>query len=263
MPLVGESFVARWEKRTLPWMTGLALLSLVVYVSSAATESPPLLWSVIDYGIWALFAADFVLRFSLAENRWTFLKRNPLDVLALLVPSMRVLRALTIIGRLSVVARRGRSERLLASTGIVVAMAILALAAAVLQAERNAAGSTITSLPDALWWAMTTTTTVGYGDLAPVTAAGRLYGSVLMIIGIGTMGTVTAALASRLVVPPRAGAVPDAAEPAVLPRQADGQAVSGAREALDGLHRLGELHAAGVLTESEFTAKKRELLSRI
>jgi voltage-gated potassium channel len=57
----------------------------------------------------------------------------------------------------------------------------------------------IASFGDAVWWAVTTVTTVGYGDLAPVTAMGRVVAVALMIGGITLVGTVTATLASWIV----------------------------------------------------------------
>ena len=50
------------------------------------------------------------------------------------------------------------------------------------------------SFPDALWWALTTVTTVGYGDRCPITGEGRIIGGILMVVGIGTIGAITAAL---------------------------------------------------------------------
>jgi voltage-gated potassium channel len=52
---------------------------------------------------------------------------------------------------------------------------------------------------DALWWSTETITTVGYGDVAPVTAAGRLVGGVTMVVGISTFAVVTAKIAEFLV----------------------------------------------------------------
>jgi len=57
----------------------------------------------------------------------------------------------------------------------------------------------ITNLIDAFWWASATVTTVGYGDVVPVTEAGRLMGIVLMFVGISIIGTFISALGARLV----------------------------------------------------------------
>jgi voltage-gated potassium channel len=50
---------------------------------------------------------------------------------------------------------------------------------------------------DALWWAIVTSTTVGYGDLAPVSIVGRLVAVVLMIVGIGALGMITGSIATH------------------------------------------------------------------
>ena len=72
-------------------------------------------------------------------------------------------------------------------------------ALAVLDAERSSPDANITDFGDAIWWAITTMTTVGYGDRYPVTSVGRLVAFGLMIGGIALFGTVTATLASWLV----------------------------------------------------------------
>jgi len=71
-------------------------------------------------------------------------------------------------------------------------------AAAVLDAEREAPDANITSFGDALWWACSTITTVGYGDRYPVTTAGRLVAVVVMFVGIALLGVLTAGLAAWL-----------------------------------------------------------------
>jgi voltage-gated potassium channel len=70
---------------------------------------------------------------------------------------------------------------------------------AVLDVERHAPHAQITSFGDAVWWAVSTVTTVGYGDLTPVTLSGRLIAVALMIAGISLLGVVTATLASWIV----------------------------------------------------------------
>jgi voltage-gated potassium channel Kch len=69
---------------------------------------------------------------------------------------------------------------------------------AVLDAERGKPGANITTFGDALWWATTTVTTVGYGDRFPTTGQGRLIAGLLMLGGIALLGVVTASLASWL-----------------------------------------------------------------
>jgi voltage-gated potassium channel len=70
---------------------------------------------------------------------------------------------------------------------------------AVLSAERGKRGSNIESFADALWWSMTTVTTVGYGDQFPVTGTGRWVAASLMLAGIALLGVVTASVASWLI----------------------------------------------------------------
>jgi voltage-gated potassium channel len=81
------------------------------------------------------------------------------------------------------------------------ATALIGLAAslAVLDAERDAPGASITTFQDAAWWTLTTVTTVGYGDEYPVTSEGRLVAATLMIGGIALLGVVTGLVASWFV----------------------------------------------------------------
>lgn len=73
-----------------------------------------------------------------------------------------------------------------------------------LDVERAAARANITTFSDALWWAMSTVSTVGYGDHYPVTAAGRAIGVMLMIAGVGIFGVTPAAAAAWFVSADRA-----------------------------------------------------------
>lgn len=68
--------------------------------------------------------------------------------------------------------------------------------------ESDAPGANIKTLPDALWWAAATVTTVGHGDHFPVTAAGRGVGVALMVVGIAVFGFLAASIASYLLDPP-------------------------------------------------------------
>ncbi|MFI6986652.1 potassium channel family protein [Embleya sp. NPDC050154] len=191
----------RWERATTPWLMLLAVLSLTTFVLGEALQARarPVLW--IEYGVWAVFVTDYLVRLRLSRDRWRFVCSHPLDLAAVALPATRILRLVAVIGRIGAVARGGRTGRLLVSTVALVLTILVAGAAAVLAPERRAPDANIGDYPDALWWAISTVTTVGYGDLHPVTAEGRLVGAVLMVVGIGMMGVVTATIATRLILP--------------------------------------------------------------
>lgn len=191
----------------------MAVLSLVNFVLAAALRRSQAYTYAIDYTAWAAFAIDYLVRLRLAEDRRLFVRNHPLDLVAVLVPAVRALRVLAIFARVSIVAQRSRSERLLITTTFVVLTVVLVGAGAALEAERRAADSNIHTYGDAVWWALSTVTTVGYGDRVPVTPEGRVVGGALMVIGIGTMGTVTAALAYRFMTNP------DPADPPATDRE--------------------------------------------
>lgn len=82
---------------------------------------------------------------------------------------------------------------------LLLVIVILAGSYCAVLAERGAPGAQLTTYPRALWWSVETATTVGYGDLYPVTLWGRLVAVVVMVAGITSFGLVTAALATWFV----------------------------------------------------------------
>ena len=83
--------------------------------------------------------------------------------------------------------------------------------------EYDAPGATITTYGNAIWWAIVTTTTVGYGDYTPVTQVGRGIAILVMMVGIGLIGTVSATVAAWFVTRPSEGEQPStSASPEVL-----------------------------------------------
>ena len=144
---------------------------------------------------WMLFIADFAIRLLAAEHKLKWLG----DAAVLLLPALRPLQLVLLIR----VLNRSASHGLRGRVGLYVAFgsAILAYVAALaaLQAERGADGASITTFGDAMWWALTTMTTVGYGDTYPITETGRVVGASLMVAGVTLAGIVTATLASWLV----------------------------------------------------------------
>lgn len=197
---------ARW-KRVSEWpLTGAAVTFLGAYaVPIVAPGSPASLLALCDTAVWVtwvVFALDFLVRVALAEDRGRYILRHWLDMLIIALPLLRPLRLLRLVTLLQVLNRRA-SDELRGKVAVYVAggSALLAFcgALAVLDAERADPDANIVDFSDALWWAITTMTTVGYGDRYPTTGQGRLVATALMIGGITLLGTVTATLASWLV----------------------------------------------------------------
>jgi voltage-gated potassium channel len=187
-------------------LTAAAVLFLAAYATPIIDPDLPA-WLVstcrlMTWATWALFALDYFIRLRADRNRASFVRRNVLDLLVIALPLLRPLRLLRLVVLLRVLNRK-------ASTGlrgrvaayVVGGSALLAFvgALAVLDAERKSPEANITTFADAIWWAVTTMTTVGYGDRFPVTPAGRLSAVGLMLAGIALLGVVTATFASWLI----------------------------------------------------------------
>ena len=196
----------RWERASEWPLMAAAMIFLAAY--AVPILHPDLPWSLLDlcsslsWITWGIFAVDILVRLVLADQRGRYLVRHWYDVLVLALPLLRPLRLLRLIPLLSVLNRR-ITIRLRGRVGIYVAggASLLAFCAglAVLDVERSSPDANISDFGDAIWWAVTTMTTVGYGDHYPVTPAGRLVAFGLMVGGIALLGTVTATLASWIV----------------------------------------------------------------
>lgn len=196
----------RWEELGNWPLTIAALLFLGAYawpiLDPDLTGPGATVFRVVTVGAWLMFAVDYAVRLALSNDRWAFVRANVFDLLVVALPVLRPLRLLRLVTLLSVLNRhagsslRGRVAVYVAgASGLVILVAGLAA----LDAERDAPGATITSFGDALWWAMTTVTTVGYGDTFPVTTTGRFVAAGLMLCGIALIGVVTASFASWLI----------------------------------------------------------------
>jgi voltage-gated potassium channel len=192
-------------------MTVLALLWLPVLVVpavvhiSARTRNA---LDTLDYLVWAAFVAEYLIRLYLTPSRWRFVRTHLIDLLVIAIPVVRPLRALRLLRfartGLTLTELLSRARSLLTHRGLhFVLLSVLAIvlvgAALEYGFEEHARGANIHSYGDALWWAIVTVTTVGYGDKYPVTAAGRGVAVVLMLTGIGLVGVLSATIASYFV----------------------------------------------------------------
>lgn len=196
----------RWERRSEPWL----MVAAVAFLAAFA-------WPVVDPGLgatavaacravsvatWVLFALDFAVRTLLSPDRLQFVRQHPLDLVVVLVPMLRPLALLRLVALLGVLNRRAEHAlhgRVAAYVAGATTLLLTVCALVMLDVERGRPGAVIQTFPDALWWAATTVTTVGYGDTYPTTGAGRAVAAVLMFAGIALLGVVTATVAAWLV----------------------------------------------------------------
>lgn len=198
-----ESALERFEKATALPMLLLSLLMIPMAVI-------PLIWDLprqadvtlndVFWVIWALFAIEYATRLSLANDKVSFLRHHVVDLVVVLLPFFRPVRLLRAVQILTLGFRARESSKhivWLNRTGgalFIAGTIVVVCAALAFHAERSAKGSNIASFDDALWWAVVTVTTVGYGDKYPVTPEGRGIATFLMFSGIGITGFLTAVL---------------------------------------------------------------------
>jgi voltage-gated potassium channel len=193
----------------------LTLYVLGVLVFDTFYDLPPETSKLIiyfDYLICAFFFSEFVYRFIKADNKASFMKWGWIDLLSS-IPMVDFLRAGRILRliRLLRVVRAFKSTRqllnhifankakgALSSVSILAVLLIIFSAIAILEVEDDP-NSNIKTAEDAIWWAYTTITTVGYGDKYPLTTEGRILAMILMTFGVGLFGTFTAYIASIFV----------------------------------------------------------------
>jgi voltage-gated potassium channel len=205
MVTMNEERLATYERRTGWLLTAAAVLFLVVYALPILDPDLPTALvracSIANITIWIGFGVDYLVRLTLAPSKRRFVRAHILDLVVLVLPLLRPLRALRVVTAVARMNRASLSFRGQTTTYVVGAVALLGFvgALAVLDAERGSENANIASFGDALWWASTTITTVGYGDRFPTTTEGRTAGVALMIGGIALVGTITAALASWFV----------------------------------------------------------------
>lgn len=163
----------------------------------------------IDNVICGLFLIDFVARFRRAESKLQFMKWGWIDLLAS-IPEidalrwgrlfrvfriLRLLRAVKSLRLLFEIFFQNRTRSGVASV-FTITFLVLSLSSFGILMVEDSPDSNILTAGDALWWGITTITTVGYGDLYPVSTGGRLLAGALMFTGVGLFGTLSGVIAS-------------------------------------------------------------------
>jgi voltage-gated potassium channel len=248
-----DRYSAFIDKHEIAWelaFAGLAILYVVVGLTEPeANEAQAVVLAEVTLTV--VFAAEFATRILATRNRRAYLAGHWIDLLAL-IPTVRGLRALRLLRLLRLVRAFAGLYRALNDLDriarhrglarlIILWLAVMVVCSIGFYLAENGVSKWVNSPLDALWWGIVTLSTVGYGDVYPVTPEGKLFASALMILGIGLFGAITATMASYLVATQHEGS--------------DGP--------LDHIRELAHLRDAGVITAEEFEAKSVELVRRL
>jgi len=171
---------------------------------------------LMDILLTAIFLLDFTKRFVSAQSKREYFigERGYLDLLGSL-PYLKVLRIFRIVRLVRITREVGvtpiarwflenRAEGALYVVLTAVILMVEGSALLIVPVESGAPGANIISGGDGIWWAVVTMTTVGYGDEYPVTTVGRVIGAMVMVIGVGLVGTLSGYLANAFLAPRRA-----------------------------------------------------------
>jgi voltage-gated potassium channel len=197
----------------------IALVLLGVEAFGQPDADTRVVLSYADLFLCGLFFSDFLLSFYRAENKlhymltWGWLDLissiPAIDALrwgraARLVRILRLLRGVRSARMLTQFLVRHRVQSGAMGGALLVLVVITFGSVCILHAEREQEGANIHSAEDALWWAVTTMTTVGYGDKFPVSTEGRAVAAILMITGVGLFGSLSGLVAATLLSPAEA-----------------------------------------------------------
>ncbi|MFC9289236.1 potassium channel family protein [Streptomyces sp. NPDC057052] len=201
-----DSRLIRWERRTemllslasLTYLAGYAVLVLAPDLADAWRDCS----LAVLLASWALFVVDYAVRWRLSGQGPGFVRRHSLDTLMVLLPLLRPVRIVRLYE--AVLRRRGEPRlslhaRVMFYAGVSTLLLGFAGALAVYAEERGAPGTEMHTFGDSVWWACSTLSTVGYGDVTPVTPMGRFIAVGLMACGLALLGAVTGSFSSWLI----------------------------------------------------------------
>jgi len=184
----------------------VAVIPLVIIAADSFSPEVERIGRFLNWGTWLMFVAEIAIMLAVTDDRRRWLRTHPAELIATVLSppilpgplqTVRVLRVLR-LARLAVTVqhlRRFVSPAGLRDAALFTVFVVLAGGVGFSQVER----SQHLSAWDGVWWATSTITTVGYGDITPHTLTGRLIAIVMMVSGIGFVALLTAAVAERFI----------------------------------------------------------------
>ncbi|NNU81306.1 ion transporter [Halovulum dunhuangense] len=212
-----------WGRRYTLSMHALIVLAVASYVISTLPDLPPATGTALyrfELTVVGIFAADYALRLYAAPRRlgYVFSFWGIVDLLAflpaLLLPgaemvAARILRLIQLARILKLMRVAHAVDNLVEVLTeireqlvvfLVMTLFLLILASiGIYHFEHQAQPELFRSVPHAMWWAVATLSTVGYGDIYPVTAGGRIFTGLVLLIGLGVIAVPTALISAALV----------------------------------------------------------------
>jgi voltage-gated potassium channel len=244
---IAFSFVERHLRAWELTMAGLAILSVAVGIVASQVGEPEILVGA-EWALTCVFAAEYCFRLWAAPDRVIYFKSALLDLVSLIPPvrGARLLRLLRLLRVASDLNSALATTQFRTQSKIIIRIAVLWVVVVVISAlgmylAENGSNPNVTSLWDALWWAVVTITTVGYGDVSPATSEGRIAAGVLMVLGIAFFGFLTASITAALT------SSADSENPGVVER----------------LQNAESLLRSNQISEDEFAVIRKKILSEV
>lgn len=191
-------------------LTAYIIFSIIMQTAIPVNPEMEKLFSWLDYGCSIAFLTEWCVRFRRAENRIRFTYLNIVDLLASLpvyyLPALKAWRLVKLfqivklIGSISRFSTYCRCNKIqVAKLSLFILFALLMLVSPVLILYFESAAGSINTAENALWWTYCTITTIGYGDLYPITTEGRLFTVFVSLGGIGVFGILSSLVINYIV----------------------------------------------------------------